>query len=125
MSGTLSFIFNEIAKGRNFSEVVIEAKKLGYTEPDPREDLSGMDVARKLVSLAREIGHDVSLDDVAVYDLVPPELGSCGLEEFIANLPAYDYQLNKLLAEAKSQNQRLHYVGTIIASPEKFSSWPE
>ena len=113
VSGTLSFIFNEMGKGALFSSAVIEAKKCGFTEPDPREDLSGMDVARKLVGLAREIGHDVSLDDVAVYDLVPPELKSCDVQTFIANLPAYDFQLNQLLAEAKSRNQRLHYVGSI------------
>ena len=113
VSGTLSYIFNEMGKGVLFSTAVIEAKKCGFTEPDPREDLSGMDVARKLVGLAREIGHEVSLDDVAVYDLVPPELRSCDVEEFIANLPDYDHQLNKLLTQAKSKNQCLHYVGTI------------
>ena len=69
VSGTLSYIFNELAKGKLFSQVVLEAKKLGYTEPDPREDLSGMDVARKLVSLAREIGHEVMLNEVKIHDL--------------------------------------------------------
>ena len=61
ISGTLNYIFNELAKGRLFSDVVMEAKRLGVTEPDPREDLSGMDVARKLVCLAREIGEFIKI----------------------------------------------------------------
>jgi aspartokinase/homoserine dehydrogenase 1 len=113
VSGTLSFIFNELAKGRDFSAVVIDAKNRGFTEPDPREDLSGMDVARKLVCLAREIGHDVSLSDVAVYDLVPPELKSCSQQEFLENLASYDDKMNDWIAQAKSKNQRLHYAGSI------------
>ncbi|CEG56990.1 bifunctional aspartate kinase/homoserine dehydrogenase I [Legionella fallonii] len=112
-SGTLSYIFNEMGKGKSFSVAVKEAKELGFTEPDPREDLSGMDVARKLVCLAREMGHEVILDDVAVYDLVPPELKTCSVEEFIASLPAYDHPINHWLVEARSQNRSLHYVGTI------------
>lgn len=113
VSGTLSYIFNEMAKGRQFSSVVLDAKNRGFTEPDPREDLSGMDVARKLVCLAREIGHDVSLDEVVVYDLVPPELKSCSLDEFMAKLPCYDHSMNARLADATLKNKRLHYVGTI------------
>jgi aspartokinase/homoserine dehydrogenase 1 len=112
-SGTLSYIFNEMGKGEKFSTAVIEAKNLGFTEPDPREDLSGMDVARKLVCLAREIGHNVTLDDVVIYDLIPKELKSCSLEEFIAKLPDYDQKMNDWLTEAQSKNQRLYYVGTI------------
>ena len=113
VSGTLSYLFNEMAKGKSFSSVVIEAKNQGFTEPDPREDLSGMDVARKLICLAREVGYEVSLDAVAVYDLVPPELQSCSLQDFMINLPAYDHAMNQWLETAKAKNQRLHYVGTI------------
>lgn len=113
VSGTLSYIFNEMAKGRSFSDVVIDAKERGYTEPDPREDLSGMDVARKLVCLARELGHDVTLNDVAVYDLVPSELKSGSSEGFIANLANYDHKMDDWVAAAKASNQRLHYVGSI------------
>ncbi len=113
VSGTLSYIFNELAKGRVFSEIVIAAKKLGYTEPDPREDLSGMDVARKLVCLAREIGHDVTLDDVKVYDLVPSDLKSCKVEEFLAKLPSYDDQMHEVMLNAKAKNETLCYVGMI------------
>lgn len=113
VSGTLSYIFNELAKGSEFSAVVIDAKNRGFTEPDPREDLSGMDVARKLVCLAREIGHDVRIEDVAVYDLVPPELKSCSQQEFIDNLACYDDKMNDWISQAKVKSQRLHYVGSI------------
>lgn len=115
VSGTLSYIFNELAKGKTFSECVIEAKNMGYTEPDPREDLSGMDVARKLVCLAREMGHDVTLADVRVHDLVPPELKSCSSEEFLAKLPAYDNRMQELVAPAKAKNEKLCYVAAIDA----------
>jgi aspartokinase/homoserine dehydrogenase 1 len=111
VSGTLSYIFNEMATGKSFSSVVLDAKNRGFTEPDPREDLSGMDVARKLVCLAREIGHEVSLAEVEVQDLVPPELKACDLEEFLSNLPAYDYAMDKWYQS--EQNNRLHYVGRI------------
>jgi aspartokinase/homoserine dehydrogenase 1 len=113
VSGTLSYIFNEMAKGRTFSDVVIEAKARGFTEPDPREDLSGMDVARKIICLAREIGHDVTLDDMSVYNLVPPELASCTVSEFMEKLPQYDHRMNEWLEKAVANHQRLHYVGTI------------
>lgn len=113
VSGTLSYIFNEMSKGSAFSTAVIDAKNRGFTEPDPREDLSGMDVARKLVCLAREIGHDVTLKDVAVYDLVPPELKSCSVQEFIDNLACYDCKMNDWVSQAKSKNKRLYYAGII------------
>jgi bifunctional aspartokinase / homoserine dehydrogenase 1 len=113
VSGTLSYLFNELAKGRLFSDIVVEAKVAGYTEPDPREDLSGMDVARKLVCLAREIGHEVSLSDVEVFDLVPAELKSCNLEEFFAELPAYDKHIQTSIEKANAANERLCYVGSI------------
>lgn len=114
VSGTLSFLFSELAKGRSFSEVVLEAKKRGYTEPDPREDLSGMDVARKLVCLAREMGREVSLQDVKVYDLVPPDLKSCSVEEFLDRLPSHDHLIEGKLAESRSKNERLCYVATAL-----------
>ncbi len=114
VSGTLSYIFNEMAKGKSFSAAVLEAKNRGFTEPDPREDLSGMDVARKLVCLAREIGHEVSLAEVLVQDLVPPELKSCSSQEFIANLSAYDKAMDRGLMQAKEKGNSLHYVAKIF-----------
>ena len=113
VSGTLSFIFNELDKGRKFSKIVFEAKKLGYTEPDPREDLSGQDVARKLVCLARESGYLVSLSDIKVHNLVPEELRKCSLNEFLERLPQFDEQIMNLAKEAKSKHEKLCYTGKI------------
>lgn len=113
VSGTLSYIFNELAKNRKFSDIVWEAKQCGYTEPDPREDLSGMDVARKLVCLAREIGFDVTLKDVTVHDLVPGALKNCSVKEFLEKLPDYNAQIEEIVKTAHTQQERVHYVGTI------------
>ena len=113
VSGTLSYIFNEMGKGKTFSEAVLDAKKLGFTEPDPREDLSGMDVARKLVCLARELGYSVTLSDVKVQNLVPPALKACSLKQFLEELPQYDHFLEKHLLKARLDQQCLHYVGII------------
>lgn len=113
VSGTLSYIFNELGKGRLFSEIVREAKELGYTEPDPREDLSGQDVARKLVCLSREIGRNLSLSDVQVTNLVPEELRSCTVEEFLARLPEFDHRIMDIAEQARANNEKLCYAGKI------------
>jgi len=82
LSGTLSYIFNTFDGTKPFSEIVQEARGKGYTEPDPREDLSGVDVARKLVILAREMGLDLDLKDIRVESLVPESLREGSVEEF-------------------------------------------
>src|SRR5690606_39237088 len=88
LSGTLAWLFNSFDGSRPFSALVREARELGYTEPDPRDDLSGLDVARKLVILAREAGRELSLDDVAVESLVPGHLREVSRDEFLARLTA-------------------------------------
>jgi bifunctional aspartokinase / homoserine dehydrogenase 1 len=113
VSGTLSYIFNELSHGRLFSEIVKAARGLGYTEPDPREDLSGQDVARKLVCLARESGFNLSLADIKVTSLVPEQLRDCSIEEFLAKLPNHDDEIQQLASKAKAKNEKLCYVGKI------------
>lgn len=114
LSGTISYLFGELVGDRRFSEVVREAKRLGYTEPDPRDDLSGRDVARKLVILAREMGRMVELDDVKVQSLVPAELERVPTaEEFMERLASFDGRISELRAAAEASGEVLRYVGTV------------
>src|SRR5690606_35566321 len=89
-SGTLAWLFNRYDGSQPFSALVREAHALGYTEPDARDDLSGTDVARKLVILAREAGRDLSLTDVEVESLIPPGLESVSPQEFLDRLDMHD-----------------------------------
>jgi len=113
LSGTLSYIFNSLDGARTFSEIVREAHGLGLTEPDPREDLSGIDVARKLVILAREMGLDVELEAVRVESMVPEDLRSASVAEYLSTLEKHDHAVSGLLSSARSRSQVLRYVGTI------------
>ena len=113
LSGTLSYIFNSLDGKRTFSEIVREAHALGFTEPDPREDLSGVDVARKLIILAREMGLEVELDNVEVESMVPPDLRSATVEEYLSSLGKHDESIAGLLSSADAENKVLRYVGTI------------
>jgi aspartokinase/homoserine dehydrogenase 1 len=115
-SGTLSFIFNSLSEGRSFSEVVRDAHARGLTEPDPRDDLSGTDVARKLIILARELGHEIELEDVSVESLVPEELRAASAEEFMGGLARHDAAMAELLRGARERGEVLRYVGTIDES---------
>ncbi|HMK84946.1 MAG TPA: bifunctional aspartate kinase/homoserine dehydrogenase I [Steroidobacteraceae bacterium] len=114
-SGTLAYLFNVFDGSESFSSIVRAAKQKGYTEPDPRDDLSGMDVARKLIILGREMGLTLELSDVEVKGLVPPALDGCSIEEFMRRLPELDDSLAATLKEAKKQGQVLRYVGRVDA----------
>lgn len=122
-SGTLSYIFNTFGTdGRNFSEVVAAARAAGYTEPDPRDDLAGADVARKVTILARECGMEVELDQVPVQSLVPEALRGCAsAEEYMARLPEHDAEMGKMLAEAEAAGECLRYVGVVDMTSGKGS----
>jgi len=113
LSGTLSYIFNTWDGVRPFSEAVLEAKRLGYTEPDPRDDLSGMDVARKLTILGREMGLGLELADVQVESLVADELRAGSVDEYITKLPAQDAAMKARLETARARGEVLRYVGVV------------
>jgi aspartokinase/homoserine dehydrogenase 1 len=110
LSGTLNYIFSSFAEGRRFSEIVAEARAKGYTEPDPRDDLSGTDVARKMLILARETGLRIELSDVAVESLVPENCkGPISVDEFLIRLKESDGYFDQLRIEAEKKNQKLRY----------------
>jgi homoserine dehydrogenase len=113
LSGTLAWLFNRYDGSHPFSELVREAHTRGYTEPDPRDDLSGIDVARKLVILAREAGRPLSLEDVTVESLVPAELAGLAPEDVLAALPAMDGPMAARLAQARAEGAVLRHVARL------------
>jgi bifunctional aspartokinase / homoserine dehydrogenase 1 len=113
LSGTLSYLFNSFNGTRPFSSLVAHARDLGYTEPDPRDDLSGMDVARKIVILAREMGSAIELADVELRSLVPESLQSGTAEEFLAALPTHDAEMAAIHRTAAEQACVLRFVGRV------------
>jgi bifunctional aspartokinase / homoserine dehydrogenase 1 len=114
LSGTLSFLFNTFDGRVPFSALVRDAHRMGYTEPDPREDLSGMDVARKLLILARQIGATMDLDEVRVDSLVPRSLARGKFsEQVLTGLARYDAVMLKRFARADATGRVLRYVGTL------------
>ncbi|WP_329742158.1 homoserine dehydrogenase [Dyella sp. A6] len=112
-SGTLAWLCNRHDGQQPFSSLLREAHALGYTEPDPREDLSGIDVARKLVILAREAGRPLSLEDVSVQSLVPRALAALPLDEFMARLGELDAPMAAMLAQAQTAGGVLRHVGRL------------
>ncbi|MFT6985632.1 MAG: aspartokinase/homoserine dehydrogenase 1 [Psychromonas sp.] len=114
LSGSLSFIFGKLDEGLSFSDVTFEARKLNFTEPDPRDDLSGTDVARKLLILAREAGMDLSLEDVEIEQALPPGFDDSGTpDEFMSRLPEADAYFKELQQKATEKGQVLRYIGSI------------
>jgi len=116
LSGTLGAIFGDLAAGLPFSAAVRGAKDRGYTEPDPRDDLSGLDVARKALILARTMGRRVDLADVAVEGLVPEGLANLSVEEFLARASEGDASLAGRVATAEANGAALKYVATVPAT---------
>ena len=114
-SGTLAWLFNKYDGQVPFSQLVTQARGMGYTEPDPRDDLSGVDVARKLVILAREAGRDLSLDQMRVESLVPEVLRQASVEDFMAGLDAVDAVFAARLAQARARGAVLRYVARLSA----------
>ena len=112
-SGTLGYIMTELEDGRHFSEAVREAWKLGYTEPDPRDDLSGTDVARKALILARTLGRHIELSDIKLDPLFTAEVDSDDPAEFVSKLSALDHPFEERIDQAKRDRRALRYMATI------------
>src|SRR5262249_20825446 len=112
-SGTLAWLFNKYDGSVPFSQLVREAASLGYTEPDPRDDLSGTDVARKLVILAREAGWDLSLANVVDENLVRDTLCDVSNDEFMARLPELDAAMLARFTAAQTHGAVLRYVASL------------
>lgn len=113
LSGTLNFIFNEISATTPFSATVRKAKEMGYSEPDPRIDLSGSDVIRKLVILSREAGYHVEQDDVEKHLFVPDSYFSGSLDDFWKRLPELDADFEKRRQQLEAEGKRWRFVATM------------
>ncbi len=116
LSGTLAYLFNVYDGTTPFSEIIRKAMESGYTESDPRDDLSGMDVARKLTILARELGQTVEIGDFPVQDLVPESLRDVDIGEFLDRLPEYDDDIKALYESAAADDKKLRYIARLDAN---------
>lgn len=117
LSGSLSFIFGKLEEGLTLSQATLLAKEKGFTEPDPREDLSGADVARKLLILARETGLPLEFEDIEIEGILPKGFSEgMNRDEFLEALPALDEEFNKRVEAAKAEGKVLRYVGSITGT---------
>ncbi len=112
-SGTVGYICTQLEEETPFSTAVAEAKGLGYTEPDPREDLSGRDAARKALILARMLGWELGLEDVEVETLYPPDMAALPVDEFTDALPKLDRDYARQAARARAEGKVLRYVASV------------
>lgn len=113
LSGTLGYVMTGLQAGRPFSAVVAEAHRLGYTEPDPRDDLGGLDVARKALILARGLGWRMEMNDIQVRGLYPAEMSDLTVAEFMAALPQLDADFRDRVEAAAVEGKVLRYAATI------------
>ncbi|WP_042721382.1 bifunctional aspartate kinase/homoserine dehydrogenase I [Flavobacterium sp. B17] len=110
LSGTLNFVFNNYDGEKPFSEIVAQAQKEGYTEPDPRLDLAGTDVARKILILAREAGYSLEFNEIENESFLPEECMKGSVEDFYKSLSKHENHFKNLLEKAKNDGKILKYV---------------
>ncbi len=113
VSGTMTYLFSELEKGASFSETVNKARTLGYAEPDPRDDLSGEDVARKFLILARICGNQIERDDIIVESLIPDHLQDVDASKFLACLAESDDKWQDNIQSEKNNERVLRYTGKL------------
>ncbi|MDB4609243.1 bifunctional aspartate kinase/homoserine dehydrogenase I [Flavobacteriaceae bacterium] len=114
LSGSLNFVFNNFKEGTEFKDVVVQAQKEGYTEPDPKIDLSGIDVARKILILARESGMEIELDQIENVPFLPKEcLDTPDNDSFFESLITHKDHFDRLLSKADAKGARLKYVAQL------------
>jgi aspartokinase/homoserine dehydrogenase 1 len=113
MSGTLSYLFSQFDGSTSFSDLVKQAQENGFTEPDPRDDLNGMDVARKILILARETGVQLELSDISVENLIPSEMDpDLSVDKFLDQFSKFDSNFLKQYESAKKEDKVLRYIAT-------------
>ena len=119
-SGTLAYLFNVYDGTKPFSQIVSEAKSSGYTEPDPRDDLTGMDVARKLAIIGREAGRALKIDTFNIENLVPEELMNVDSDQFLDLFKSYDNDMQERFLNAKKNSMVLRYTAKLNKDNEVF-----
>ena len=114
ISGSLSYIFNNYSPDKSFKELILEARELGYTEPDPRDDLSGQDIKRKIIILSRVAGYDIEPEDVTVEAILPQAcLDATTIDDFFTELDNHDAHFRALIEEAFAKKAKLRYIAIL------------
>ncbi len=115
ISGSLSFIFNNYEPDKNFKNLILEAREKGYTEPDPRDDLSGQDIKRKIIILARVAGNHIEPEEVSVEAILPQScMDAETIDDFFVELEQHDAHFRGLIEKAHAQNAKLRYIASLV-----------